>query len=307
MSDEVQVAITMDIEELDKDDEQDITLITMFFDIGRANWPGEFKRDVSFYVDSFKQYLQYPHKMVCFIDDRFMDQVLQQYISSPYKNKQFIPINRTWLNNNIRAWSVIENDRAIMESDEYKTKLLGRLKVMYPNGVPMENVRNHMCPENLFPEYNVINHSKIDLIAYAIENGYVTTPYTGWSDFGYFNTYHRDGSQLPQSTIDTKKLQSNKITFCLRRRIIPEDFNMHWTMFFGHELFIGAFYAGPTLLMKTFQQLYHTCIDEMHKEGVTDDDQHVYIQCFFRKPECMHLAIFENQDWPKALSVYQKT
>jgi hypothetical protein len=77
-------------------------------------------------------------------------------------------------------------------------------------------------------------------------------------------------------------------------------------MLYAFELFIGAFYAGPTKLMIPFQELYHECVTEMLNNYVTDDDQHVYIQCYVKNPEIMHLNIFENQDWPKALIVYQK-
>jgi hypothetical protein len=284
----------------------DITLVTAFYDIGRHNWEGEFKRNISFYIDSFFTYLNYEYKMVCFIDDRYIDKVLEKYTESPYKNKIFIPINRKWLDNTIRAWKNVERDRAIMENEEYKNFMKNRLQLMYPEGIPETNVRNHLCPENVFPEYNVVNHSKIDFIAYAINNGFINTKYTGWTDFGYFKTYHNDDSPLPHSTIDINKLHPTKIIFNLRKSIDERDKDIIYTMFYAFELFIGAFYAGPTDLMLPFQELYHECVTEMLNRHVTDDDQHVYIQCYVKRPDWMHLNIYENQDWPKALVVYQK-
>ena len=286
-------------------DSNDITLVTAFLDIGRSTWTDEFAREPSFYVDSFMNYLNYPYKMVCYIDDKYIDGIIQKYSTSPYQNKLFIPINRTWLLKNIHAWKHIEKDRNIMNSIEFKKFLEKRLPHMYPNGVPEQNVRNHLCPENIYPEYTVINHSKIDFIANAIENEYITTAYTGWSDFGYFRTFHSDGSIMPSSTIDINKLHPDKITFCLRRNIIENDKNMFWTLLFGYELFIGAFYAGPTELMIPFQKIYHESTQKMYSKSIVDDDQHVYIQCYCINPEIMHLEIFETDDWPKTLTFFQ--
>jgi hypothetical protein len=81
--------------------DSDITLVTAFYDIGRENWEANFKRDVSFYIDSFLTYLDYDYKMICYIDDRYINKILEKYAESQYKNKLFIPINRNWLDENI--------------------------------------------------------------------------------------------------------------------------------------------------------------------------------------------------------------
>ena len=57
-------------------DSDDITLVTAFLDIGRSTWTDEFARQPSFYVDSFMNYLNYPYKMVCYIDDKYIDQII---------------------------------------------------------------------------------------------------------------------------------------------------------------------------------------------------------------------------------------
>jgi len=287
-------------------DEHDITLVTAFLDIGRDNWPNQdFKRTTEFYIDSFLNYLNYPYKMVCYIDEKYIDKVICAYEKSPYKNKMFIPITRQWLDENIHAWTNIEKDRQILNHPEFKKFLTKRLDVMYPKGIPETGVREHMCPENIYPEYNVINHSKIDFIVHAIKNKYIDTYYTAWTDFGYFSTYHKDGSPLPIDTIDTDKLDMNKITICLRRQILEEDKDMMFTLLYAYELFIGAFYAGPTHNMEYFQTLYHDCVNEMYSRGVSDDDQHVYIRCFMKNPHVFNLSI-HGGDWPKALTVFQK-
>jgi len=287
-------------------DNNDITLITAFYDIGRQNWKNnDFKRTADFYITSFLTYLNYPYKMVCYIDDRYISRVIETYEKSEFKNKVFIPINREWLDNNIHAWSLIENDRRILNSDAYKDFLKRRLPLMYPAGIPETNVREHLCPENIYAEYNIVNHSKIDFIMHAIENNHVNTYFTGWTDFGYFSTYHSDSSTLPKNILDTSKFDREKITICLRRRILEEDKDIFFTLLYAYELFIGAFYAGPTHIMKRFQELYHDVVIDLYKKAVSDDDQHIYIQMYVKEPEIFNLCIFGG-DWPKALTVFQK-
>jgi hypothetical protein len=243
--------------------------------------------------------------MVCYIDDKYIDKILNVYEKSSHKNKVFIPINRQWLDENIYAWTHVEKDRQILNNPHFKNFLARRLNLMYPNGIPETNVRQHLCPENIYPEYNVINHSKIDFIVHAIKNNYINTYFTAWSDFGYFSTYHKDGSELPINTIDTEKLDMNKITICLRRKILEEDKDIMFTLLYAYELFIGAFYAGPTHIMEYFQTLYHDCVNELYENGVSDDDQHVYIRCYVKNPTIFILSI-HGGDWPKALTVFQK-
>ena len=220
----------------------DITFVTAFLDIGRKDWAPEFARDPAFYVESFLNYLNYPYKMVCYIDDKYYDFVVEKYMASPHTNKHFISINTEWLHEHIHAWSGIEKDRAIMNNPEYQKFIDGRLNLMYTNGIPETNVRNHRCPENIYPEYNAINHAKIDFIAHAIENGYISTTFTAWCDFGYFRTYHNDGSPHPSQKFNTGMLKTNQISLCLCRQITVRDIDILDTALWGNVLFIGAFY-----------------------------------------------------------------
>lgn len=288
------------------DNDNDITLVTAFIDIGRNNWKNnDYKRTTDFYIDSFLKYLTYPYKMVCYIDEKYVDRVLDIYEKSQYKNKQFISINRNWLDSNIHAWKLIENDRIILNSQEFKNTMAYRLNFMYPDGIPETNVKEHLFPENIYPEYNVTNHSKIDFINHAIKNGYISTYFTGWSDFGYFSSFHSDGCSLPTNIIDTSKLNRNKISICLIRDVVDTDRDMISTLIYAYEVFIGSFYAGPTHIMEEFQSLYHDGVIELYKNQISDDDQHIYIRCHIKKPDIFDLHIF-NGNWPRALFYFQK-
>jgi hypothetical protein len=285
-----------------------ITIVTAFFDIDRKSWNSEHKRDASFYIDSFLNYLDYSYDMVCYIDDRYIENVLEKYKKSHYKNKMFIPINLKWLLENIDAWKKLDIDKAVIKSNRYKELLNTRLKFMYPNGIPETNQTNHLFPENEFSEYNIINHSKIDFIVHAINNNYINSKYTCWSDFGYFNSQHQGiSSTFPKNTLDINKFHSNKISFILRKPINNNDTNMEYTLVFAPEVFTGTFFGGPTELMFPLQKLYHECIDEMYINYISDDDQHVYLRCYMKNPELFDLHIIQSSEWPKGLTLFSIT
>lgn len=275
----------------------DITIVTAFFDIGRHKWTDtEFNRSINFYTESFLSYLDYDYKMICYVDDRYIDNIIINYNNSKFQNKIFIPINQQWLDNNIYAWQNINIEREILKSKEYKDILQLRLPLMYPNGIPEINRRNHLFPENEFAEYNVINHSKIDFIQHAISNKLINTTYTSWCDFGYFKSQHNcDKTTYPKNILDINKFTKNKMNFVLNNPIINEDYNMIYTLIIARVVFTGTFFCGPTNLMYKLQELYHECNNELHNNNISDDDQHVYLRCYIKNPELFELHINNDE------------
>lgn len=284
----------------------DVTLITAFYDIGREAWPGEFQRGASFYIESFLQYLKYDYRMVCFIDDRYIDQVLAEYSKSPYQRKQFIPINREWLDKHCWAWQHIEIDRAILSSSRYKEMIDYRLRIMYPDGIPPpEQRKNHIYPENKYAEYNIVTHSKIDFMAYCVERGLITTSFTYWSDFGYFYSQHKAGpSTYPAGTLDSNKLDPEKIVFCAVNDMHEKDADPYFTLIYARELFVASTFGGPTEKICEFAELYHQCVEDLYSMGVSDDEQHVFVRCILKRPDWFREERF--QEWPKGLVRWAK-
>ena len=88
------------------------------------------------------------------------------------------------------------------------------------------------------------------------------------------------------------------------RNLIEQDSDIYFTLLYAYDLFIGAFYAGPTSKMEYFQNLYHNSVIELYNHSVSDDDQHVYIRCYLKDPELFNLCIFNC--WTQALIVFQK-
>jgi len=251
----------------------DIYYVTAFYDIGRGNW-NTFRRSPEHYINSFKNYLNVDYHMIIFIDSRI------KIPSDSFKNKTFIPIDEKFLETNIKAWQNKSKDVSIMNSEKYK-ELIGS--------------RNN--PENHFPEYNCINHSKLDFIKYAYENNYIKSNFVCWTDFGY----HYSFNSYPKQQVDINKLNQQKINIGtyepLRGNLDP-----YYILANAPNIFCGCFLGIPIPLLTEFYNLYHDCLDELYNLGISDDDQHVYLRCYLKYPN-----LFEVYPFNKCLEKLQKS
>jgi hypothetical protein len=260
-----------------------ITLVSAFYDIGRTQWD-TYVRSTQTYIDSFKNYYSIDYHMIVFIDSRYI------HLLTNTPSITFIPINEIWLKNNT-IWSKIEIARSIMNSEKYKTLVARRIE----NG----------SPETLFPEYNFINHCKIDFINYAIHHGYINSELVAWSDFGYHNSvFKNDISRFPKENLNTSFFNS-KITMWTMNEITEKDFDPWYTVQNEKVIFTGGFYGLPTTMVPEFHKLYHDSLDELHNLGICDDDQHIYLRCYRKNPELFEIHLDKNK-WPEALCHFQK-
>lgn len=286
-----------------KTDINDIIFITAFFDIGRENW-NNLSRSVDNYFDSFKKFLtNTKHKnLIAFIDDRYINtEFIKNYINNIECNKicernvKFIPINIEWLKLNCQAWKKNDIFEIIMSSDDYKNKLNHRIKNGY--GVP----------ENIYAEYNSINHSKIDFIHYSIINNMINSnQFICWIDFGYFNSIlHNNFQEFPYAELDLNKFNLNKLNFYIRNKISQNDMNMDYTLINAPEVFTGSFFAGNLNRMEELYKLYDEVLNDFIENKISDDDQHVYLRCYLKNPDIFELFLSERK-WPQALNYCQK-
>lgn len=270
-------------EEQDSDEEvqqepekiNNITLVSAFFDIGRDNFKN-YNRSTDEYLKAFFNYLDMEYKMIIFIDDRYLHRVLEYYEKCKFKNKKFVSINKQWLFNNIYAWKQLDKDTRIMTSEFYKTLVEHRIMMGKP--------------ETIYSEYNIVNHAKIDFINYAINNNYVDDEFIFWSDFGYYNSIlDNKRESFPTNILDMKKLNPKKINCMIRDHILPEDSNMINILLSGKVALIGTFFGGPVNIMKQFQDLYHSCLEELYINNISDDDQHVLLRCYLKNTDFFQL------------------
>jgi hypothetical protein len=241
-----------------------LTLITAFIDINRGDW-SVFKRSVDYYFECFLPYLSLNHDIILFLDDRYLDKIKHDKV-------KVIPISKEWLTTNIHAYKFLEKESEIMKSNKYKMLISHRFS----------------CPETWCPEYNIIQHSKIDFVSYAINNNLSKSEYYAWTDFGFF----QDKTKIPKKGLDINKFDLDRINFQAINPLTNDDRNMVKTLIYPSDKIGGFFYLGHKNLLLKYQQLYHEVVQQYHNLGLVDDDQPIMAQCYFKNPDLFKVWSF---------------
>lgn len=264
-----------------------ICYVTLFYDIGRGNWNNIFKRSFEDYYIAFEPYITLFNKDTCngdklivFIDKKYYD-ILKERIHG--SNILLISIDNNFMSN-LYCWKTIYKERDIMSNKKFKIFLESRIT----------------CPEHSFPEYTLINHSKIDLICWLINNTSEFN-YYAWVDFGFF----KSKDLIPSKLIDINKLQLDKINYTLINPIDENDKNILYTLKYAPEKVGGFFFFGRKDKLLEYQILYHEVFNWFQNDlKIADDDQHLVLQCYFKKSELFSLHCL--YEWHKAFVHFQK-
>lgn len=257
-----------------------VRIVTAFYDIGRGGWAA-FGRSTDEYIRSFMNYIRLGYDVVAFVDDR---------IDTSGWACTVVPINERWLTENTESWPKLGRAEAIMSSDGFRRMVGQRI--------------DRQFPENVHPEYNMINHCKTDflrIVAASNEDDMMIA----WSDFGYFHAIlHNDPAVFPTRPIDCTKLVADRMNFFLVHPPVRVD-DILRIVIEAPEIFTGSFFAGPARIISgEFFNLYQECLDELHSMSATDDDQTIYLMCYLRRPDLFALHGM-NGSWPLALYTLQ--
>lgn len=253
-----------------------VTLVTFFYDINREQWNGFSKNMINDYLITFGEYLKYDYRIIVYIDKRYYDKLISMYEIN--QNVIIYTIDENWLKENIWAWSKLEREREIMNSIEYKSLVMDRILIGYP--------------ENTKPEYTIITHSKIDIINYAIENDTIDCEYYMWVDFGYFQNRTSEKYMPNSGKINMDLLNLDTVNICSVNKIDENDRDILYTLKKAPEK-IGAYlFFGNKIKLKEFQLLCHKWLEYFQSINIADDEQHLWLQCFFEKPELFTEHVF---------------
>jgi hypothetical protein len=265
-----------------------ITYITTFIDINRNNW-SEFTRSFEDYYKSFEPFFKLFDTRICetdnmivFIDQKHYSFLHKKLINLPYiTNITLISITT----DDLPKWKYIEREFEIMNDSNFISKL---------------GNRRHF-PEHNYPEYTLINHSKIDLICLAIEKYENKNQYFSWVDFGYCCKEQN----IPHRLLDINKLNKDKINYSLINPIEKQDFNINYTLVNAPEVIGGFWFFGSKESMISYQKLYMEVFLKFQDDCIADDDQHLVLQCYHKKPELFSF-VKNLYGWHKVLKSLQK-
>lgn len=252
-----------------------ICLVTAFLDIGRSNWSA-FRRSNNQYFDNFMPYFNCTHDMIVFMDDKYHEDFRRLCESSVKKNIMIVPINRQFLTEKIHAWSHLADETRIMNSDEFKKLIRHRL--------------HH--PECSIPEYNLIQHAKVDFVRLATKMQ--KSDFYAWTDFGYF----QHGWKIPRSpnwSLDINKFSADQINFQSICNFDDKDNDMMYTVVNAPARVGGFFWLGKKKTIKKYAKMYHRIVEDLYANNLVDDDQHIMIRSYFQRPDL--IKVWNEGDW----------
>ena len=267
------------------------TLVSLFYNINRDRWTGASSKDNrKDYLVPFREFMKLKYRMIVYIDETFYNDVTEDLKNFPEANIELIPINEQWMKDNIWAWSKLDREREIMNDSNYQNRLHRRISLGYP--------------ENTKPEYTIITHSKIDTINYAIETDKNPTDYYMWVDFGYFQNKISEKFIPNEGVVNLDVLNKDTVNICCVNKIDERDRDIDYTLINAPEK-IGAYcFFGNKEKLKEFQILCHKWLEHFQSIGIADDEQHLWLQCYFENPELFTEHVFGQ--WHLGLKKFSK-
>jgi hypothetical protein len=241
----------------------DCIMVTAFLDLGRSSW-AHWTRSTELYVERFASLLRMDVPLVCFIDETVVEKVTK-LAAGRVSPTVIISINRDWLAKNVKAWSYLAEEKMLMEGKAYANNVA-------------------QIPEHLYPEYNCINHAKIDFVNYAMDHvREIRSDWYGWVDFGYVRDTH---SLTPSLTFRPTMFKSDArhVHSLTTGPTKAEDSDPWFTFKNRTVVFTGPFWFGSAAILKHYRMCYHESLQAMHKLGIADQDQAVMLRVSFRHP-----------------------
>jgi len=266
-----------------------ICYVTLYYDIGRNKWENKFQRAFDEYLIYFEPFIKLFNKntceddmMVIFIDKNFKEKLSEKLNEDT--RIHLIEIDSNFMNE-LPMWKTIETERQIMQEESFKFILGSR----------------NLFPEHNYPEYTLINHCKIDLISYLINSNKLNYNYYTWVDFGFFKVQQN----IPNKLLDINRFNLDTINYTCINPIDIRDTGVIYTLQNAPEKIGGFFFFGHKDKLLEYQKLYHEVLNWFQNElKIADDDQHLVLQCYFKKPELF--TLHTHYGWHRVFKYYQK-
>lgn len=244
-----------------------IVFVTAFKDIGRDKWD-IIPRTTQTYIETFLNLARnIDYKLVVYVENKMLEHLKTYNLSS-----NVILLSSSNVNTFYDMY--IENERLMINSEEYKNK------------IPLDRKG---APEHWSAEYNLVNHSKINYIAHT-KKLYPMYEYYSWLDFGCIRNTIND---VPKH-INFNKLH-HKISY-LALIMPPSERISADNMLKSHDVYLaGSQFITHTSLVETHLELYAKLLETWKTNVICDEDQGAILQLYFENRELFEL--FPSNEW----------
>ena len=250
--------------------DNNITIVTAFYDIGRENWK-YYSRRINTYFECFERLCQLENQIIVFSESKFstrFNQIIENVKSDlivVYQEKEDI------------------FDRELMDQIEDAQKHLQERGELCGNGHP---------PEYWCSEYVLVNYLKSYFCISAIESEAYVNDTIAWIDFGYL----REQKQVPES----KKWRydfDDKIHLW-NIQDIPDQVNV-WRTIQSNQVYIqGCHIVCSKSKWYELNRLMKEQLNYLLSQSLIDDDQTLLLLSYKANSEqfSLHKEVIDYSD-----------
>lgn len=262
--------------------ENDITIVTAFFDIGRGNLPTEKHgrvlphyqhRSTNTYFEYFNNLAKLQNDMVVYTTENFAEQIYNIRDQHGLKDKTQVVVLESYLPPQLQ--DVKTRVQEVMDSPDYYSR-----------------VNNPQLIEYWHSDYVLVNIFKSIYVTHAIDSGLVKNDITAWIDFGYC----RNPNTITTSNKWTYDFDREKIHFFNIRDIEP-DRPIDDIIFTGDVYTMGCHIVAGTKKWDLLKRLMVGNLELLLKHNLIDDDQTLMLMSYLMKPEEFELHNVDQSDW----------
>ncbi|HDI4959112.1 TPA: protein YibB [Salmonella enterica] len=255
-----------------------ITIVTAYFDIGRSQWTSQngfaprIERTTDEYMTWFSNLAELENDMVIFTSPD-----LKPRIEEIRRGK---PTTIVTLNFN-KKFCHIRRRIASIQSD-----------VAFKLRTPVEQRGN---PEFLSADYVLLCNLKTYFVNQAIRQGLIKDDMVAWIDFGYCrDSDTTNGIKKWSWPFNKERMHFFTIRRGLKLRTLESVSNC---MSGNHVYIIGGVLAGALEKWQEFYRLVWQCQKEALSEGIVDDDQGIFLMCYYYSPDMIKLNYLGKNRW----------
>lgn len=239
-----------------------VLYVTAFKDIGRGEWTRrEMAVPAHVYLSHFINLTMNTNvDIVCFMDDATMN-ACTQHIWKP--NHVILPYNEQ----TTFFATCIHHERCIMESQEYKKLVSQRI--------------HH--PEHSIPEYNIVNHNKVQFLMQAY------TKYPSYETYVWIDFHQARHGDIPQQNVRYDHLPSDKVSMCVHSAFtIMQSRTPQEIVTLQCDHVQGSAFVVPRTVVPKLYQEYCLQLGMHYAYNIADDDQGIHLAIAQRLPNLYH-------------------
>jgi len=262
------------------DQRQVPTIVTAFFDIGRANFGEGFKRDNSKYLGYFSFWARIRNHMIIYTEPKMYEQVMNIRKSFGLEKETTI----------VTIDDVRDLDREIYESME---KALSNPKTVNFR----VNPNNPECNNAL---YNFVVYAKVIFIQDVMRRG-VCNDWIAWVDFGYNHggEYYLEPDDFDFLwTVDLDVTKAHYFCFDLK-----DDIPIWEIVRSMPNCIAGGLFMVPSSLAENIRMLYREAAVALSACGFSDDDQTLALMAYRSNPDLFAMHYLPSGGWFQPLEI----